>query len=73
MVVSKVRELGAGMGLDAATGVVKYEGGRPPKPTHLMGSAVAYNGFIAMTSEDGDTYMVKAGPTHEIDRVNTID
>lgn len=59
--------------LDAATGKVMYEGGRPPKPTHFMGSAVAYQGLIAMTSQDGDTYMIKAGPTHEIVRVNTID
>ncbi len=59
--------------IDAATGQVKYEGGRPPKPTHFMGSAVAYNGLIAMTSEDGDTYLVKAGPAHEIVRINTID
>ncbi|MEO5895133.1 MAG: PQQ-binding-like beta-propeller repeat protein [Vicinamibacterales bacterium] len=59
--------------LDAATGEVKYEGGRPPKPTHFMGSAVAYNGLLAMTSEDGDTFMLKAGPKHEIVRTNTID
>ena len=59
--------------LDAATGAVKYEGGRPPKPTHFMGSAVAYDGMIAMTSEDGDTYMIKAGPAHQIVRVNTVD
>jgi outer membrane protein assembly factor BamB len=59
--------------LDAATGKVMYEGGRPPKPTHFMGSAVAYQGLIAMTSQDGDTYMIKAGPKHEIVRVNTID
>ena len=59
--------------LDAATGKVLYEGGRPPKPTHFMGSAVAYKGLIAMTSQDGDTYMIKAGPKHEIVRVNTID
>jgi outer membrane protein assembly factor BamB len=59
--------------LDAATGKVMYEGGRPPKPSHFMGSAVAYDGMIAMTSEDGDTYMIKAGPTHEIVRVNSID
>jgi hypothetical protein len=50
-----------------------YEGGRPPKPTHFMGSAVAYQGLIAMTSQDGDTYMIKAGPKHEIVRINTID
>ena len=36
-----------------------------------MGSAVAYNGMIAMTSEDGDTFMLKAGPKHEIVRTNT--
>jgi outer membrane protein assembly factor BamB len=59
--------------LDAATGKVVYEGGRPPKPTHFMGSAVAYNGMIAMTSEDGDTFLIKAGPKHEIVRVNTVD
>ena len=59
--------------LDAATGAVVYEGGRPPKPSRFVGSAVAYNGLIAMTSEEGDTYLVKAGPTHEIVRVNSVD
>lgn len=59
--------------LDALTGQVKYEGGRPPRPTHFMGSAVGYGGLIAMTSEDGETFMLKAGPTHEIVRTNTID
>ena len=59
--------------LDAATGEIIYEGGRPPKPTHFMGSAVAYRGFIAMTSEDGDTFLIKAGPKHEIVRTNTVD
>ena len=44
-----------------------------PKPTHFMGSAVAYNGLVAMTSEDGDTFLLKAGPKHEIVRTNTID
>ena len=59
--------------LDAVTGRIVYEGGRPPKPTHFMGSAVAYSGLIAMTSEDGETFMLKAGPKHEIVRINTID
>ena len=59
--------------LEAETGRIVYEGGRPPKPTNFMGSAVAYNGFIAMTSEDGDTFLIKAGPKHEIVRTNTID
>ena len=58
--------------LDAATGVVRYEGGRPPVPSHFMGSPVAFAGLIAMTSEEGDTFMLKAGPRHEILRTNSI-
>jgi outer membrane protein assembly factor BamB len=59
--------------VDALTGAVKYEGGRPPVPAHFMGSPVAYGGFIAMTSEEGTTFMLKAGPQHEIVRTNTVD
>ena len=59
--------------LDAATGAVKYEGGRPPVPSHFMGSPVAYGGHIAMTSEDGETFMIKAGPSHEVVRTNSVD
>jgi outer membrane protein assembly factor BamB len=59
--------------IEAQTGKVAYEGGRPPKPTHFMGSAVAFDGMIAMTSEDGDTFLIKAGPKHEIVRTNSID
>jgi hypothetical protein len=28
--------------------------------------------MVAMTSEEGDTFMLKAGPTHEIVRTNSI-
>ena len=59
--------------LDAATGKVVYEGGRPPVPSNFMGSPVAYSGMIAMTSEDGTTFMLKAGPKHEIVRTNSVD
>ena len=59
--------------LDALTGAITYEGGRPPVPSHFMGSPVAFGGFIAMTSEDGETFMLKAGPRHEIVRTNTVD
>ena len=59
--------------LDAMTGAIVYEGGRPPKPSRFVGSAVAYGGMIAMTSEDGETFMLKAGPKHEIVRTNTLD
>jgi outer membrane protein assembly factor BamB len=59
--------------LDPATGVVKYEGGRPPKPAKFMGSPVAFGGYVALTSEDGETFLVKAGPAHAIERTNSID
>lgn len=58
--------------LDAATGEIKYEGGRPPKPARFFGSPVAFAGFVALTSEEGDTYMIKAGPAFEIARTNSI-
>ena len=38
-----------------------------------MASPVAYGGFIAMTSEDGQTFMVKAGPAHAIVGTNSVD
>ena len=59
--------------LDPKTGAVKYEGGRIPVPARFMGSPVAFAGLVAMTSEEGDTFMLKAGPTHEIVRTNSID
>ena len=59
--------------LDPKTGQVRYEGGRVPVPARFMGSPVAFAGLIALTSEDGDTYMLKAGPTHEIVRTNSVD
>ena len=59
--------------LDAKTGAVKYEGGRVPKPARFMGSPVGFAGYVAMTSEDGDTFMFKAGPMHEIARTNSLE
>ena len=59
--------------LDAETGAVQYEGTRPPVASHFMGSPVAFGGFIAMTSEEGDTFMLKAGPKPEIVATNSID
>jgi outer membrane protein assembly factor BamB len=58
--------------LDAKTGQVKYEGGRVPIPATFTASPVAVDGKILLTSEDGDTFIVKAGPTHEIIGTNTI-
>ena len=58
--------------LDAKTGAVIYEGGRPPVPATFTASLVAYGDRLLMTSEDGDTFVVKAGAGHEILRTNPI-
>lgn len=58
--------------IDSKTGEVKYEGGRIPIPATFTASPVAFEGKILMTSEDGDTFIVKAGPKHEIIGTNSI-
>jgi outer membrane protein assembly factor BamB len=58
--------------VDAKTGEVKYEGGRIPIPATFTASPVAFEGKILLTSEDGDTFIVKAGPKHEILATNSI-
>jgi len=58
--------------LDARTGQVEYEGGRVPVPATFSASPVALDGKILITSEDGDTFVIKAGPAHEVVRTNSI-
>ena len=58
--------------LDAKTGKVEYEGARVPKPTMFMASPVAYEGKILLTSEEGDTFLIKAGPKHEVLGTNSL-
>ena len=58
--------------LDAKTGEVKYEGGRVPVPASFTASPIAFDGKILLTSEDGDTFIVKAGPKHEILGTNSV-
>ena len=58
--------------LDALTGAVVYDGGRPPVASTYRSSLVAYADRIMQTSEDGDTFVIKAGPTHEIMRKNSV-
>ena len=53
-------------------GEVKYEGGRVPIPASFTASPVAFDGKILLTSEDGDTFVVKAGPKHEILGTNSV-
>lgn len=58
--------------LEAKTGKVMYEGGRIPVPATFTASPIAYDGKILITSEDGDTFVLKAGPTFEVLRTNSI-
>jgi len=58
--------------IEARTGEIKYEGGRVPAPASFSASAVAFDGKIFLTSEDGDTFVIKAGPAHEVIRTNSI-
>jgi outer membrane protein assembly factor BamB len=58
--------------LDAKTGKLIYEGGRIPVPATFTASPVAFDGKILLTSEDGDTYVVKAGSKYEILATNSV-
>ncbi|MEO8025757.1 MAG: PQQ-binding-like beta-propeller repeat protein [Bryobacteraceae bacterium] len=59
--------------LDVATGAIKYEGKRMPKPTKYTASPVAFDGKILLSSNDGDTFVVKAGPDFEVLDTNSLD
>jgi outer membrane protein assembly factor BamB len=58
--------------IDARTGAVRYEGGRVPVPATVMASPVAYDGKILISSMEGDTFVIKAGPVHEVLKTNSI-
>ena len=58
--------------LDAKTGEVKYDNGRPPAPSTVFASMIAVNGRILVTNDEGDTYIVKAGPAFEILGKNSV-
>lgn len=59
--------------LNAKTGGVVYEGGRVPIPATFTASPVAFDNKLLLTSEDGDTFVVKAGPKHEVLGTNSLD
>jgi outer membrane protein assembly factor BamB len=58
--------------LNARTGAAQYDNGRIPFPATFTASPVAYEGKILLTSEDGDTFVIKAGPKFEVVRTNSI-
>jgi hypothetical protein len=59
--------------VDVKTGEVQYEGARVPKPVRFYASPVAFEDKILLTSEDGDTFVLKAGPKHEVLATNSLD
>lgn len=58
--------------IEAKTGAIKYEGGRVPIPASFSASAVAFDNKLFLTSEDGDTFVIKAGPKHEVLGTNSL-
>ncbi|SRR5579871_466999 len=58
--------------MNPKTGEVYYEGKRFDSPSKFNSSMVAFDGKILVTSEDGDTYIVKAGTEHEVLGKNSI-
>jgi len=58
--------------LDAKTGDVKYENGRPTGPSTVISAMVAVDGKILLTNDEGDTYVIKAGPAFEILGKNSV-
>lgn len=58
--------------LDAKTGEVKYANGRVPVPATFSASPIAFDGKLLLTSEDGDSFVVKAGPVYEVLGRNSV-
>jgi outer membrane protein assembly factor BamB len=58
--------------LDARSGQVKYQGKRLPASATFTSSPVAFDGAILVSSEDGDTYVLKAGPVYQLLRSNSL-
>jgi outer membrane protein assembly factor BamB len=67
-----VSDAGIVTALKLDTGEVVYEGGRVPVPATVRASLVAFGDVILLTSEEGDTFVLKTGPTHEILRTNSV-
>jgi outer membrane protein assembly factor BamB len=58
--------------IDALTGERKYEGGRVPVPATFFASPVAFDDKILLTSEDGDSFVIEAGPVHKVLKTNSV-
>lgn len=57
---------------DGRTGEIKYSGGRVPIPAAFTASPVAFDGKLLLTSEDGESFIIRAGDKHEVLATNTV-
>jgi outer membrane protein assembly factor BamB len=58
--------------LDATTGAVRYDSERLPEPAKFTASPLAVAGHLLLTSEAGDTFVLRAGPKFEFVRKNPL-
>ena len=58
--------------LDPKTGAIVYEGGRVPIPGRFAASLIGFDDKILQISEDGDAFIIKAGPEHEVLATNSL-
>ena len=58
--------------LDAETGAVRYDSERLPDLAKFTASPLAVSGHILLTSEAGDTFVLRAGAKHEFVRKNPL-
>ncbi len=66
------RDNGVLTAFDAKTGTRHYQARLGDGKTGFSASAVASGGRLYFTSEDGDVYVVKAGPTYELLATNPL-
>jgi outer membrane protein assembly factor BamB len=66
------RDNGVLNAFDAKTGTKHYQARLGDGKTGFSASAVAANGRLYFTSEDGDVYVVKTGPTYELLGTNSL-
>jgi outer membrane protein assembly factor BamB len=66
------RDNGVLSAFDAKTGVRHYQARLGDGKTGFSASAVSAGGRIYFTSEDGDVYVVKAGPVYELLATNSL-
>jgi outer membrane protein assembly factor BamB len=59
--------------LEAKSGKVVYEGKRLPDPGRVSASPVAFDGKLLLVSEDGDAYVIRAGPEFAVQAKNSLE